>query len=546
MKYSVLSIVYKFAPAILLIALFLLGWISKLGQSPSFDEPYHVSIGYDTWQSGHQRYDLLHTSLSRRWISLPLLFLDLKWPQNSPNQGVLSAEFLFNNSVTPQVIFRWITSWMALPALFLGWGIYRLVSSKWGKPAGLVALTFFVFDPNVLAHSGLATTDILLATTFFWCVFLFWQLDQEPTVKKAFLAGAGLGLALMSKYSAIILVPVLLILTLGRSLLSRQRKRFFLFGISLLTAAGLIFIESGFEWISPLGFANQQQELQGLPLIEDTGGLASVALPFIRYLYGLYLMTENVAAGRPLFLLGNLYPTGTMAFFPITILLKTSLPVLILILWGFSLVIVRKVKEKSISFSDLFLVIPPLIFLISLLFSRLNLGYRHILPLLPFLYLLAGPVTRQFQKTNSKLFLFGLITLVLAINLSIYPYYLGYFNQLAGGPSNGYRYLVESNLDWGQELPRLAQFQEDNQTGPIALAYFGSAHPEAYGLDYSCLPSYGWLDCPENRLPDSGWVAVSATCLQGLCTQNPDFYAQLRSRQPDAVIGYSIFVYNLP
>ena len=147
---------------------------------------------------------------------------------------------------------------------------------------------------------------------------------------------------------------------------------------------------------------------------------------------------------------------------------------------------------------------------------------------------------------KSKFFLCAIILLALAVNVSIYPYYLGYFNRIAGGPTNGYRFLVESNLDWGQELPRLAQYQKDNQTGSIALAYFGSSHPEAYGLDYSCLPSYGLLDCPNNHLPDSGWVAVSATCLQGLCTPDPDFYSHLRNRQPDAVIGYSIFLYNLP
>ena len=358
MKPTVQSIILKFAPAILLFAHFLLGWTSKLNQSPTFDEPYHLSIGYDIWRAGHQRYDFINTSFSRRWISLPLLFLDLDWPQGSSNQGILTAEFVFNNYITPQAMFRWIYPWMALPALFLGWGIYRLASRKWGKPAGLVALAFFVFDPNILAHSGLATTDILLATTFFWCVFLFWEFDHVPTIKRALLAGVGLGFALMAKYSAIVLVPAYILLAIVRFIQTGHKKRILLLGISLVTAAGLIFLESGFEVISPVDFANEQLAIQGEPLIDSQNEFANIPVPFIRYLYGMFLMTENVTTGRPVFLSGNLYQSGTMAFFPLTFLLKTSLPVLILIVWFLFLVGVRKYKVKQILFSDQYLLMP--------------------------------------------------------------------------------------------------------------------------------------------------------------------------------------------
>ncbi len=105
---------------------------------------------------------------------------------------------------------------------------------------------------------------------------------------------------------------------------------------------------------------------------------------------------------------------------------------------------------------------------------------------------------------------------------------------------------MDSNLDWGQELVSLAEFQVANQTGPVHLSYFGSADPSAYGVEYLCLPSLGLLSCPDADLPADGWVAVSATCLQGLCTPDPDFYAPLRSREPDAVLGHSMFLYDLP
>jgi len=134
--------------------------------------------------------------------------------------------------------------------------------------------------------------------------------------------------------------------------------------------------------------------------------------------------------------------------------------------------------------------------------------------------------------------------------IRIYPHHLAYFNELVGGPENGYKYLVDSNLDWGQDLKGLKAYLEANGIDQIKLSYFGTADPAYYGISYTCLPSFGILrelKCPvepdfENK---SGVFVVSATNLQGVYLDNPHTFDWLKEREPEAVIGHSIFVYRV-
>jgi hypothetical protein len=244
--------------------------------------------------------------------------------------------------------------------------------------------------------------------------------------------------------------------------------------------------------------------------------------------------------------LGNLMPSGTPFFFPATFLLKTPIPSILLFAVSLIALARNRIAHHHFEVSDLYFILPGLGFGLLLLNSKLNLGYRHLLPILPFLYLATGSLTKYIGVRS---FRWGLIACMLSLviaNISIYPNYLAYFNLLAGGSAQGYRQLVDSNLDWGQGLVKLAEFQKQNHTGPIALSYFGSADPSAYGVDYTCLPSLGRLDCPMNRLPQSGWIAISATCLQGLCSPNIEIDSSLHNRQPAAVLAGSMFLYHLP
>ncbi|HEY6357390.1 MAG TPA: hypothetical protein VIX35_04050, partial [Vicinamibacterales bacterium] len=129
----------------------------------------------------------------------------------------------------------------------------------------------------------------------------------------------------------------------------------------------------------------------------------------------------------------------------------------------------------------------------------------------------------------------------------VFPHYLAYFNESIGGPSHGYRYLVDSNLDWGQELKDLKRFMDEHHIAKVYLSYFGTDTPDRYGIVYAALPSYDLpreaLQAP-SPLPAGSWVAISATMLQGVYIDAPVF-REFRARTATAVLGYSMFVYHL-
>jgi hypothetical protein len=203
---------------------------------------------------------------------------------------------------------------------------------------------------------------------------------------------------------------------------------------------------------------------------------------------------------------------------------------------------------------DLFILVPPLAFFLASTTTRLNLGYRHLLPMLPFLAVHIGRLTRlplHRPHRLSKLVPLALAGWLAVGTLSIYPHFLAYFNPVGGGPDRGWRILVDSNIDWGQDLKGLRKWMEREGIERVRLSWFGSARPEAYGVRYDLLPGvpYGfsaWQDPPFNpREPEPGVYAISVSNLVGVALPDHDLYAWFRAREPDAKIGYSVFVYRV-
>jgi len=218
----------------------------------------------------------------------------------------------------------------------------------------------------------------------------------------------------------------------------------------------------------------------------------------------------------------------------------TGLPLLILV--GGSVVggALRTVPRRDLAG----LVLPPLALIA--LFSSIpgpNIGLRYVLPVYPFLIVLAGgAATLAWQRTGTRVVLALLLAFQVFGTVRAYPNYLPYFNKLVGGSSRGYEYLVDSNLDWGQDLKQLATYIDEHELGTFHLAYFGSVDPGLYGIDYEPIS----LEVLEQALNREGWrgtLAVSATLLAGVYVYG-DVYAPLRELEPDAVIGHSIHLYR--
>ena len=211
-----------------------------------------------------------------------------------------------------------------------------------------------------------------------------------------------------------------------------------------------------------------------------------------------------------------------------------------------------KIKEAAPTSLN-FLLLPVVVVVFFTSRQDINIGLRHILPAYPFLLVvIARLVNYDSQHRRLARWILGLLCVwTIWETALIYPHYLAYFNGLVGGPRGGRHVLVDSNLDWGQDLKGLKAYMESHYIDKVKLAYFGMSDPAYYGVDYELLPSYAVIGRPpcQAESPESselkGTVAVSATLLQGLYCPG-DVYRILRGLEPADNIGYSIYIFHFP
>ena len=207
---------------------------------------------------------------------------------------------------------------------------------------------------------------------------------------------------------------------------------------------------------------------------------------------------------------------------------------------------VRNGKTSFLT-KESFLIVPAVGFVSYFCFSHHPVSLRYILPIYPLLFVFASGVTCLLLSRKS--FALGFLLAAgwyITASTIIHPHYLAYFNEFVGGPQNGYKYLVDSNLDWGQDLKGLGTFMRERGISRINLSYFGTDVPGRYGISYYRLPSLVLRPNPDgSSVPAKDWVAISATNLQGTPFKDRDTFAMFRDRQPVAMIGYSIFIYRL-
>jgi hypothetical protein len=456
-----------------------------------------------------------------------------------------------------------------MPTIWLGLLLAALVG-RWAwrisgrRAAGLLALALIALDPNILAHTRLMTTDLGLAFGAALAGAALWWFGKRPSWKHAIFAGAAFGLLQNSKFTAGLFVPLFAIVMLLLLLLQWQpqtphanrlplRTLLMLVVAYPLSAFFTLWLTNGFQ----IGTLPTE-----LPTLPQLGGLT---IPLAHHVEQLLDIGGRLQVSTPSFLWGQTGDSGWWYYFPVAFLLKTPLPTLILLATAVALRIhfyiqTRRARRslRGPIFDDVALLVPALGYFAIALTSEINLGYRHLLPMLPFLAVFTANAWATFWSGEvRRLISLRIVTLasigILAIiALRIHPYYLSYFNVLAGGSDGGWRYLVDSNLDWGQDLPQLADWMAENDVEEVWLSYFGEARPDYYGIAYRGLDSFPpRLMDPNTRPfyphdPAPGMYAISATNLQGVHFANPDQFAWFREREPLDKIGYSIFLYEAP
>ena len=513
---------------------------SAVQKSPTMDEQNHIARGAAYLGTGDPRLSVEHPPVVNVLSALPAhLLLDLHLPLDEWWEAGewyhFADSFLWRVNQHPdRIVFL-----ARLPIIGIGLLltalVFRWASSCFGPWGGLLAAAFCALDPNVLAHERLSTTEVGGTFFAFLATYVFWRRLRQPSLVDTILAGLALGLAFAAKLSALIFGPILaLVLLLDGALDKSERSRQLLRRIGTLGSVAVLALLV--VW-SSYGF--QMGPVPGV-------GNAVPASPYIR---GVQAVLGFAGGGRPAYLLGEVSNEGWWYYFPVAFAVKTPLATLIGMVVATGLVVRRPTRD------DLFILIPPAIFFFISTTARLNLGYRHLLPILPFLAVHIGRLAKRsvFKPKPVLTYLaIGLAAWLAISTLSIYPHFLAYFNAIGGGPERGWRVLVDSNIDWGQDLKGLGIWMEQEDVERVKLSWFGSARPEAYGIVHDLLPGlpYGfsaWEDPPFNpEQPEPGVYAISVSNLVGVAFPDHDLYAWFRARQPSTKIGYSLFIYRVP
>jgi Dolichyl-phosphate-mannose-protein mannosyltransferase len=554
--------------------------VSSLRQSAAtYDEGAHLPAGYSYLVTGDHRLNPEHPPLAKLLAAAPLLLLrdvsfkadDQAWA--SGRQWELGKRFLYRWNDADRLLF-----WARLPMVALGAGLCAAVflwsRARFGFAAAALAGLLAILSPDVLAHGRLVTTDVAMALSYFLSVVSFEALLRRATWPRLGLAGLAAAAAAASKFSAPVLVPVLAVLAIFTVL--SPEPMFVAFGpterkldrgwprakaaAALLLAVGLI------AWLglwASYGFARSlssdpalRAELLASTLHDDgETAVAKAALVAERwgllpeaYVRGL-LFTYRHAESRPTFLLGQLSDQGFPYFFLVTFALKTPLPLIILLF--LSVALTWRSMTRSVAVS---LWLPVAGYLLLTQARGLNIGHRHLLPIYPFLFVAAGrlaatawPATGAGRR-RLQLAVLALSAWYAVGTLRVHPHYLAYFNEIAGGPSGGYRCLVDSSLDWGQDLKGLRPWLESHGVAQVKLSYFGSADPAYYGLDASMLP--GTMSPPlakvTREIHSGDILAVSATNLQGVYLEPEDrrLMQRIRGLTPLGDVGHSILLFR--
>jgi hypothetical protein len=570
---------------VLLILLYVLqcAWFIRT-QSFTLDESDHIIAGLEAWRFGEFERWHEHPPLARLWFALPLVRTDWKYenraagssgqpihsgsrldealqadPHRSQDgQGWYIDEEAIPLQPAPEV---WLYRARSMNVLFgatlllLLWFTARRLFSD-GTATFMLALA--VLSPELIAHFSLATTDGAGTLFTFAAVVQLIRWRHNPARGQTLLLGVLLGAMLIAKLNTlpVFLVTLLLVLMSQPPEVGLQsnpgsttapwglrwRPNSWYWGKAaaagavscLVVWAGYFFHVSRVvfgDGMVTLHFAGYTKVLTyPLPISKHF----QIFIPACEYLTGLGMVFVHNHEGHRSFFLGHTSPTGGWKlYFPVAILLKWPLLILLLALAG-GLVLLRQKRFPQ----DLLLVsIFPLVFFSMAISGRINIGVRHVLPAYPFLLLYAGAAwqwTRGFRKRQVLLAL--VLCLQAADCLRYAPDYLSYFNAFVN-PSRSYQYLSDSNLDWGQGLVALRKYQAAHPNETLHLAYFGLVDPAWYGIRYAPLGE-------DERA--TGTVIVSATHLSGQLLKNPDSYHWLLAYPRKTILNHSLYVFEIP
>jgi len=596
---------HKIIVGIILAFMFVVSVFNAWNDSAIFDETAHIPAGYSYLTMRDARLNPEHPPLLKDLAALPLIFLNLNfdttqkfWTTDVNGQWEAGHNLFWQVGNDPDRIIFWARVPIVLLSLLFGWFIFKWTKELAGILGGLFALTLYAFDPNILGHNHFVTTDIGIAGFIMISFYYFLRFIKEPTWKNVAIGGFFLAVVQLTKFSSILLFPIFGLAALIYPLVKRipaEQKNAFLFklknlggylGKSVVAFAislAIVWIFYGLNFyktpeskmVETINFYFNPNDIANIKNIYTNRALLalndnSFTRPLSEYFLGIAMVFKRVAGGNGAYFMGQVSSAAFPAYFPTVFALKEPLILLFFMLSAIAIALRNNIKafidrfnsaKKSLWLVNLqdcirhhIKVLSMLSFIILYAYisitGNLNIGFRHLFPILPFAYILTAKVIIDFcQKKNnySHKFTFLSATFILSALLIInavasYPYYMSYFNPIAGGPKNGYKYATDSNADWGQDLKRLKVFLKKHQEiDKIRVDYFGGADIKYYIQD----KYIKWWDA--KRPIEAGWYAISTNFLQGSIydktKKDSDSYRWLKNIQPVHQVGTSIFIY---
>ncbi|MSO19741.1 MAG: hypothetical protein EXQ56_04645 [Acidobacteria bacterium] len=518
------------------------------------------------------------------------------WAQEDPD--IVGREFLYQSGNDADAIFHAARLPMILFALGFGAVLFFWTRKHYDDSVALLTLFFYSLSPTFIAHGRFVATDLGATAGFFVGLTAFLRFLQSPTRKNILWAGLALGFALLTKFSTIALLPIYLFLATVWAFIGAGRERQPLFelrrgagderikalalrlpsasqwrglGATLARTGGILgvalvviyAIYLHHVWSYPPEMQRASAEYHRL--IYGMGGTAKdiviwasghpLMQPWAEYFLGLLVALKASRWGQPLFFFGQVHETGLRVYFPAAYLLKEPLALHLLTLAALGFLFWRMQQRDRTRgaltrwllthFTEFAFLVMLAVYWTALIRSNMNIGVRHLLPAFPFMFIL---ISRQVVKLYESLKSLtarraALATLAILLTwqaitvLRVFPSYLAYFNELAGGPRGGWQYLNDSNLDWGQDVKRLAQYVEEQGIPGLHAEFFGP--PDA--VYYFREKYLGPVGCGK---PPKGWVALSAMIYTGApWNRHCDYRSTLPIKTAKARIGHSIFVF---
>lgn len=590
--------------AVLLLCMFIMGIGSMKGDSAIVDEVAHIPAGYSYATKGDYRLNPEHPPLMKDLSGLALLPLNPRfpddigaWTKDVNGQWESGWHFLYHDGNNADAILFWARLPILMTAIAFGIVLYVISRRLLGTLGGLVVLTLYAFEPNIIAHARFVTTDLGAAATFFMAIVGFYYWLRRPTWKRLLLATFLFALAQVTKFSAILLAPFFIGLIIWALLTKQNGKKWqelwktYVIGYILLGVGSLILI--WLFYIPHVLFMSKETQdvlIRG-SLVNDmqkplvslltamNGNVITRALA--QYFLGLFMVFTRVAGGNTTYFLGEVTNQSFKWYFPVTYAIKTPLPVLIAILggiaagiWGLAKTGFRGVFTRFSAYSRRHgLEVVGLAFIafyscISIT-GNLNLGIRHLMPIIPFVCFVIGSVAtrlvRRVHQTWFSIIAGGLLVVYALSTVLAYPNFVSYFNPLIGGGGNASKYVSDSSVDWGQDLKRLQTYiNEHPEMGVVNVDYFGGADVRYYFCNRTfdangdLIRSAKGYDCTGSRIKEwhanyglpHGYLALSETYLAndrwGAKLRGDRGYVDLYSMEPIAKVGNSIYIYKLP